>query len=37
MTALQILRITRLCQRWGLTPAQAATLAVLAYGEGADE
>lgn len=35
MTALQILRVTRLCQKWGLTPAQAAALAALAYGEGA--
>jgi len=32
MTPLQILRITRLCQKWGITPAQAAVLAVLAYG-----
>jgi hypothetical protein len=36
MTALQILRITRLCQRWGLTPSQAAVLSALAYGEGAE-
>jgi hypothetical protein len=36
MTALQILRITRLCQRWGLSPAQAAVLAGLAFGEGGE-
>jgi hypothetical protein len=35
MTALQILRITRLCQKWGMTPSQAATLAALPYGEAA--
>jgi hypothetical protein len=33
MTALQVLRIMRLCQRWGITPAQAAALAALVYGE----
>ena len=37
MTQLQILRITRLCQRLGLTPSQAAVLAGLAYGEGVAE
>jgi hypothetical protein len=31
MTALQVLRISRLCQRWGLTPAQAAVLAGLVW------
>lgn len=25
--------IARLCQKWGLTPAQAKTVASLAYGE----
>ena len=33
MTAQQVLRMTRLCHKWGLTPAQAAVLAQLAYGE----
>lgn len=33
MTALQVLRIVRLCHRWGITPAQAAALAALAFGE----
>ncbi len=33
MTAIQILRITRLCQKWGVTPAQAAVLSQLAFGE----
>jgi hypothetical protein len=33
MSAVQILRITRLCQKWGITPAQAAVLAGLVYGE----
>jgi hypothetical protein len=34
MSAVQILRITRLCHRYGLTFHQAAALAGLAYGEG---
>lgn len=34
ITYLQdILRITRLIQRFGLTPAQASTIAALAWGE----
>lgn len=32
MTALQTLRIIRLCHKFGLTPAQAAVLAALAWG-----
>lgn len=35
MSALQVLRLTRLVHQWGLTPAQAAAVAALAYGEGA--
>lgn len=31
MTQLQLLRITRLCHRWGLTFQQAAALAALAW------
>lgn len=34
MSLSDILRVTRLCQRWGLTPAQARVVAALAYGEG---
>jgi hypothetical protein len=34
MTALQLLRISALRHRWGLTYSQAAALAALAWGEG---
>lgn len=34
MTAAEVLRVMRLCHRFGVTPQQAAVLAGLAYGEG---
>lgn len=33
MSLSEILRISRLCQRWGLTPSQARILAGIVYGE----
>lgn len=34
MSAIELLRVTRLSHRFGLTLAQAASLAGLIYGEG---
>lgn len=32
MSLSEILRVTRLCQLWGMTPAQARIVAELAFG-----